>query len=87
MSNLYEDGREFGVADDPLHFPGEFTDGIDDAPEDELECPLCDHVVYVSPEDGDASLSEMVRHFLRKHHHQNINGLLAKVKLVKGGAR
>ena len=67
-----------------------FNDGdpyFDDAPEDELECPLCDHIVWVSPEDSDASLSEMVRHFLAKHHGENISGLLAKVKLVKGGAR
>jgi hypothetical protein len=71
-----------------------FNDGdpyFDDAPEDELEdeleCPLCPHVVYVSPEDGDASLSEMVRHFLRKHHGEDVNELLARVRLVDGGAR
>ncbi len=59
----------------------------DDAPEDELECPLCDHIVWVSPEDSDAALSEMVGHLRAEHHGQSINGLLAKVTLVKGGAR
>jgi hypothetical protein len=59
----------------------------DDAPDDELKCPLCDHAVHVSAEDGDASLSEMVGHFLREHHGENVNELLARVRLVEGGAR
>jgi hypothetical protein len=62
---------------------------FDDAPEDEdeLECPLCPHTVYVSPVDGDASLSEMVRHFLDKHHGQNVNDLLRRARPIEGGTR
>ena len=59
--------------------------GYDD-PEDELECPRCDHTVYVSPEDGDASLSEMVGHLRRSHHGENVNDLMKRVRLVEGGA-
>lgn len=38
--------------------------------EDEfLVCPVadCDHEVWVSPEDPDASLTHMHRHFVRYH--------------------
>jgi len=64
-----------------------YDDDFDDAPGDELECPLCDHTVWVSPEDQDASLSEMVGHLRRNHHGKNVNDLMKRVRLVEGGAR
>lgn len=48
-----------------------------------LECPVCPEEIEVSPEDEDASLSEMVYHLQGEHSDQNTNKLLARVRLTK----
>ena len=45
----------------------------------DLLCPRCPHRVWVSPEDSDASLSEMDRHFRREHPNDNAMELLGEV--------
>jgi hypothetical protein len=51
--------------------------------EELLICPVCPHQVEVSPEDADASLSDMYGHLRSKHYDQSADVLLRDVKLVK----
>lgn len=58
---------------------------VDEAADDELKCPECPHTV-ASHDNSDTARTEMVGHFLADHHHQSVNDLLAKTKLIPGGA-
>lgn len=48
-----------------------------------LGCPSCPYFVEVSPEDSDASLSELSRHIFSRHagyDRAKVNKLLAKAR-------
>jgi hypothetical protein len=47
-----------------------------------LRCPCCTYVVWVSPEDPDASLSGMHRHLRGAHADRDARRELARAELV-----
>lgn len=52
----------------------------------DLLCPRCPHRVWVSPEDPDASLSEMHRHLSRDYPEAEALRLLGDVEEVPTNA-